>query len=209
MEAIQTALTNGGIPTYFIFLCGILLVLITIERFGVLYGTMSFDTSHAIQEIKECVLKREYAQALQICNQKETSPSLMVAKTALMDVESGREAMRSALGSSLIELSEKTEKRLPMLALIASVGTLLGLLGTITGLVKTFAAIANVDPAKKSEMLGVGISEAMYSTAAGLVVGIAALVIHTLFSSKANSIRSHARNVGLKVINWIEKSERS
>jgi hypothetical protein len=88
------------------------------------------------------------------------------------------------------------------------VATLLGLLGTISGLIKTFASIANADPAEKAKMLGLGISEAMYATAAGLGVGITAMVVHTLCVSKGESIIGDAQDIGLKVITWIEQSER-
>lgn len=209
MQVIQTLLSEGGFATYMIFLCGILMVVFSIDRFVVLYVQMSFDSRQAIEKIKTLVLEKNYGQAIQICQQKESAPDLEVAKTALIDVESGREAMRSALSSKLIELSERAEKRLSYLALIASIATLLGLLGTISGLIKTFAAMADVDPARKAQVLGMGISEAMYATAAGLVVGIFALVLHTIFSNKSISIRMKARNSGLKVINWIEKSERA
>jgi biopolymer transport protein ExbB len=95
------------------------------------------------------------------------------------------------------------------LALIANVATLLGLFGTITGLIKTFNAIANADAAQKAQLLGIGISEAMYSTAAGLIVGIAAMVVHTICVSKSDSIVGKAQDVGYKVITWIEQSERA
>ncbi len=209
MDTILTMLTQGGIPTYMIAICVIFLVVIALERFVVLFSRMSFDTRDAVDKIKTYVLNKDYTQAIQVCDQKSSAPDLIIAKSALMDIESGREAMRSAIGSSLIELGGKTERRIPIIALIASIATLLGLLGTITGLIKTFAALANVDPAKKGEILGIGISEAMYSTAAGLTVGIAALVLHTFFLSRSNAIRTHAKNTGLKVINWVEKSERT
>jgi biopolymer transport protein ExbB/TolQ len=116
--------------------------------------------------------------------------------------------MKSALGGAVLEVSHKCEARVGYLALIANVATLLGLLGTISGLIKTFASIANADPAEKARMLGIGISEAMYATAAGLCVGIAAMVIHTLCVSKGESIVGDAQDTGLKMVTWIEQSER-
>jgi biopolymer transport protein ExbB/TolQ len=116
--------------------------------------------------------------------------------------------MKSALGAAVLEITHKCEARVAYLALIANVATLLGLLGTISGLIKTFASIANADPAEKAKLLGLGISEAMYATAAGLFVGITAMVVHTLCVSKGESIVGDAQDAGLKVITWIEQSER-
>ena len=99
-------------------------------------------------------------------------------------------------------------KRL-FVALIAAVSTLLGLLGTISGLIKTFAALAKADASQKGELLGLGISEAMYATAAGLIVGIAAMVVHTLCVSKGDDIVGQTQSTAYNFMTWIEESERS
>ena len=57
-------------------------------------------------------------------------------------------------------------------------------------------------------MLGLGISEAMYATAAGLFVGITAMVVHTICVAKSESIVGDVQDAGLKLITWIEQSER-
>jgi biopolymer transport protein ExbB/TolQ len=131
-----------------------------------------------------------------------------VIKAALMAAENGREAMRASLGATLLEVTHRCEARLSYIALLANVATLLGLFGTITGLIKTFAAMANADASQKAQLLGMGISEAMYATAAGLVVGISAMVVHTLCTSKSDTIVGQAQDVGFKVMTWIEQAER-
>lgn len=208
MSSIDVLMEHGGIGIALIALSGIILVVISIERLIVLFLRLSQKTAGSIESIRGYILAKEYTKALQVCNEKESAPDLSVIKSALLSVESGREAMKSALGAALLNVTHKSEKRLQYIALIANVATLLGLLGTITGLIRTFAAIANADPSEKAKMLGLGISEAMYSTAAGLIVGIGAMVIHTICTSKSDAIVGHAQDVGFKVINWVEQSER-
>ena len=74
---------------------------------------------------------------------------------------------------------------------------------------KTFAALKDIDPAKKAELLGSGISEAMVATAAGLVVGISAMVVHTLCTQKIDQIVGQSKKTGFDLITLVEQSERS
>jgi biopolymer transport protein ExbB/TolQ len=170
---------------------------------------MSFDASLALNTIRGSILSRKYTDAIQICNAKPHSPELGVVKAGLIAVENGREAMKSALGAAVLEVTHRSEARIQYLGLIANVATLLGLLGTITGLIKTFGAIAKADPAQKAALLGMGISEAMYCTGAGLIVGISAMILHTVCLQKADSLIGRAQDAGLRVITWIEQSERT
>jgi biopolymer transport protein ExbB/TolQ len=208
MNMIQTLTENGGFAAYMIFCAGIILMIIGLERLVMLYGRMSYNVKGPIATIRGLVLEKRYTDAIQVCDKEPNSPEMSVVKAGLMAVENGREAMKSALGSEVLNVSHRCETRVGYLALIANVATLLGLLGTISGLIKTFASIANADPAEKAKLLGLGISEAMYATAAGLIVGITAMVVHTICVSKGESILSEAQDVGLKVITWIEQSER-
>jgi len=205
---LQKMIELGGLPTMFIFLSAFALIILGAERLWALYFKLSFNASAVLDSIRSFVLAKNYTEALRVCNANETVPQLRVVKSALMAVENGREAMRSALGAEVLSTSQRCEARLPFIALIAGVATLLGLLGTITGLIKTFSSIAGVDPSEKARLLGEGIGEAMYSTAAGLIVGIAALVVHTLCTAKSDAIVGFAQDAGFKVITWVEQSER-
>lgn len=209
MNPIQVITEQGGIGTYLIGFSAVVFIIIGLERLMTLYFRLSFNTDNAVEMVRSYILSKRYTEALQICNSKSDAPDLNVIKSALLAAENGREAMRSALGGALLEISHKCEARLQYLALIANVSTLLGLFGTITGLIKTFAAMANADATEKAKLLGIGISEAMYSTAAGLIVGIAAMVVHTICTSKSDSIVGHAQDVGYKIITWVEQSERA
>ena len=209
MDILALLFKHGGIGTYFIFLSAVVLLLVGSERFIALFLRLSSRADHLIEEIRSKILSRGYTAAIQLCNTGGHSPDLSIVKAALLAVENGREAMRSALGAALLEVTHKCEARLQYLSLIANVATLLGLFGTITGLIKTFAAMANADASEKARLLGLGISEAMYSTAAGLAVGIVAMVIHTICVSKSDTIVGNAQDLGFKVITWIEQSERA
>lgn len=207
-EFLKKFLVEGGFTAYFIFFAGISLLLLSFERIKFLFFKIKKVDVESVNELNQAVLKRQYTKALQLCGGANESPEMQIVKTGLMAVDSGREAMKSALTGTIVDTTKSCEKNVSLIALIASVATLLGLLGTISGLIKTFAAIASADPAKKAEMLGLGISEAMTSTAAGLVVGIAAMVVHTICTNKTDEIIAQTKKAGLHLITLVEKSER-
>jgi biopolymer transport protein ExbB len=209
METIYFLLETGGMATWFILASAIILIVVGAERLIFLFLKFSYKSTEALGMIRQSVLKRDYTKAIQICNSKNDAPDLNVIKAGLMAVEHGREAIKSALGGAILNISKKTEKRVPLVALIAAVSTLLGLLGTISGLIKTFAALAEADASQKGEMLGKGISEAMYATATGLIIGIAAMVVHTLCTSKGDEIVGQSQSTAYDLMTWIEESERS
>ncbi|OFZ56638.1 MAG: hypothetical protein A2428_05295 [Bdellovibrionales bacterium RIFOXYC1_FULL_54_43] len=208
-DPINSLLQHGGFATYLIFSAGIFLVVVSLERLLTLYFRLSYNVHGSMEVIRSHILSKRYTDALQICNNQPNAPEIGVVKAGLMAVENGREAMKSALGGAVLEISHRAEARIGYLSLIANVATLLGLLGTITGLIKTFASLATADPAQKAMMLGTGISEAMYATAAGLCVGILAMVVHTICTSKADIIIGNAQDAGLRLVTWIEQSERA
>ncbi|MCM2323814.1 MAG: MotA/TolQ/ExbB proton channel family protein [Oligoflexia bacterium] len=209
MGFFHTLITQGGFATILIFIAAIVLLSVGSERLLTLFTKMSFDVGGSLETIRGLILEKKYTDALQVCNKQPNAPEMAVIKAGLTAVENGREAMKSALGGAVLEVSHRSEARVGYLALIANVATLLGLLGTISGLIKTFASIANADAAEKARMLGLGISEAMYATAAGLGVGILAMVVHTVCTSKADDIVGNAQDAGLKLVTWIEQSERA
>lgn len=208
MESLSLYLNSGGFVAWILVAVAFALVIVSAERIYVLYVSYSFENRSTLRKIQDLVQNRKYSMALQACHSDSNNPELMVVRSGLVASESGREAMKSALASSLIRVSHTCEQRLSILALIAAASTLLGLLGTISGLIRTFAGMATVDPAAKAQALGAGISEAMYSTGAGLVVALIAMVVHTICVGRADAIMSKCKGAGLEVISWVERAER-
>ena len=208
MDLLSKFLSEGGFTSYFILAAGLSLIFLAWDRLSFLYFKIKPASESTINSMSQHVLKGDYTTALQMCNTSPNVPEMEVVKAGLLAVESGREAMKSSLGAAVVDISRRCERRMQIISLIASVATLLGLLGTISGLIKTFAAIAGEDPSKKAELLGRGIAEAMTATAAGLVVGITAMVVYTLCVSKIDDIIGQAKKIGFNFVTLIEQSER-
>ncbi|MGE0633198.1 MAG: MotA/TolQ/ExbB proton channel family protein, partial [Pseudobdellovibrionaceae bacterium] len=100
----------------------------------------------------------------------------------------GKEEIQMKMDEVLIEENSRVEKRIGFLAMFANVATLIGLLGTITGLIHSFAGIANANPAEKAMILSQGISLAMNVTAYGLLVAVPALIMYSVLQNRANRL---------------------
>ena len=80
------------------------------------------------------------------------------------------------------------QKNLVFLSTITSVGTLVALLGTVIGMIKSFSALGKEGGAGAAAELAVGISEALYNTALGIGTSALALIMYNVFTTKIDSI---------------------
>jgi biopolymer transport protein ExbB/TolQ len=95
------------------------------------------------------------------------------------------------------------EKRTGYLAMLSNATTLWGLLGTVTGLIKCFAAVGQVNPADKATILSMGISEAMNCTAFGLIVAIIGLIGYAVLNGKTQSLEDDINEASVQVLNLV------
>lgn len=90
------------------------------------------------------------------------------------------------------------EQNLPIIATISTLGTLFGLLGTVLGMIRSFAALAN-EGAPDSLALSTGISEALMNTAMGIGTGALAIISYSFFSAKVQNITNAVDEVGFAI----------
>lgn len=199
---------DGGVFMWIILMIWALGVVIALERLKSLFK-YDVDGPSLMNEIKKSVLTNDVQSAIQKCTKsKALLPSVM--KNGLKRANQTKEQIRDALEASILEVIPTVEKRLHYLALIANVSTLIGLLGTIYGLIQSFAAVASADPASKAQLLAMGISKAMNTTAFGLISAISIMVIHSFLSNKSEKIISEVEQFSVKLVDLLstKKSER-
>ncbi len=205
---LKKYLHEAGLSAYLTIGNGMFLIYLAYDRFTYLYSKIKPLSPQVFEDINRKILSRDYKAILQICNMYKDVPQLEVIKSGVLSIDSGREAMKSSLGAALVKVSKDCERRVNLIGLCASTATLLGLMGTITGLISTFKSIEVADAAEKAAKLSSGISEAMYSTAAGIFVGIAAMVVHAFVTTKIEEVTSDAQHTGYTFISLIERAER-
>jgi biopolymer transport protein ExbB len=176
---------------------------ITAERFWRLFFQYNLDGASFMFEVQKFVLANDIDGAIRTCNGSGGASLPKVLKAGLQRASRSEEQIQNAIDSASLEQIPKLEKRLPYLATIANIATLLGLLGTISGLIKSFEAIAEADPAQRQAILSAGISEAMNATAFGLITAIFTMVAHSILTGKATKILNEIDEFGVKLLDLL------
>jgi biopolymer transport protein ExbB/TolQ len=173
------------------------------ERFARLFWQYNVNGASFMFEVQKYILANDVDGAIRLCNGAGTAALPKVLKAGLQRSSRDETQIQNAIDAASLEMIPKLEKRLSYLALIANIATLLGLLGTIAGLISSFAAIAVADPSQRQALLAHGISEAMGSTAFGLVTAIFTMVTHSICSNKANQILEDIDEFGVKLLDLL------
>ncbi|MBI5638304.1 MAG: MotA/TolQ/ExbB proton channel family protein [Nitrospinae bacterium] len=169
---IAGVFAKGGFMMWPILFCSILAVAIFIERFISLRRSNIIHPQF-INEVRAHWEKHDFAQALKVCR-KHDVPISRILRAGLLRADLGvLETERAVEGAGGHEATWLIS-RLRGLGVIASITPMLGLLGTVSGLIRSFGAIATSGPGNPSLVAG-GVAEALIATAAGLMVGILAL----------------------------------
>ncbi len=181
VNAIVKAFHDGGNTMLFIALVGVITLSLIVERFYTL-SKLAIDKQDFVDKLFGMVLRGELRQAVTFCDSK-ASPLTSTLKAGLVQVLNKRpdEEVQVAMDGIVLKETPKLEGWTAFLAIFGNVGTLLGLLGTIIGLITSFEAVNKADAAEKATLLSLGISHALNCTAFGLVVAIPAIIFFGYF----------------------------
>jgi biopolymer transport protein ExbB len=178
-------------------------VTFAVERAIRLYFRYNLNGHSFMFEIQKHVLANDLDGAIRTCNGAGNAALAKVLKAGLQRASRSEDQIQNAIDAASLEMIPKLERRLPYMATIANIATLLGLLGTISGLIRSFQAIAVADPAQRQAILSAGISEAMNATAFGLVTAIFTMVVHTILAGKATRIVEEIDEYGVKLMDLL------
>lgn len=183
--------SSDAIWMWTILAAQIVSVAIIIERAIALFAARKVnqkDLSKVIAEdIRSGNLDKALRRSMQLGSKEPLGVVAAAGIQAAMDM-GGKEEIQLKMDEVLLEENSRVEKRIGFLAMFANVATLLGLLGTITGLIHSFAGIANANPAEKATILSQGISLAMNTTAYGLIVAVPALIMYAVLQNRASRL---------------------
>jgi len=192
MTAFLQFMNDSGVVGWLILLVGVGTMWLVAERTRALYFKYSMNADDLMQKVQNLVLSRRVDEALLVCSQLEDKPLGKAFKTILEKSDRDDETIFQAQDIAMSETVPLYTKRLHYLSMLANVATLLGLLGTIHGLILSFQAVAQADPAAKQHLLASGISVSMYTTALGLAVAIPAMIIYSILVSRQNQLVEQA-----------------
>lgn len=185
-----------------ILLAQIASVAIIIERSMALFvnrKTNQKELSKLLAEdIRSGHLDKALRRSLQMGGNDPLGTVASAGIQAAMDL-GGKEEIQLKMDEVLLEENTRVEKRIGFLAMFANVATLMGLLGTITGLIHSFAGIANANPLEKATILSRGIALAMNTTAYGLIVAVPALIMYAVLQNRATRLTDDLNKAALNL----------
>jgi len=199
-QTLVRAFQDGGFFMYPITIALGFAIAVTVERVYYLIVRFNVDGSKFFSELKRHLEGRDFEAAKSLCGD---TPLMQILRAGVEAAPMGERAVQNAVDEATLAVLPEVEKRTPYLSMIANVSTLLGLIGTVTGLIRSFRAVAYADPTQKGALLFKGISEAMNCTAFGLIVAIPCMVIYTILQSKTTHIVDEIDEYSVKLINLL------
>jgi len=164
-------------------------VVVILERVFRLW--VQYDLSNAsgfMAAVQKLVMNNSIENAIRLC--KKARPKLLpyVLAEGLKRANDSTEEISNAMDHATLSAIPRVTSRTPMLATTANVATLLGLLGTLFGLMKSFRAAGSATGSEKGQILANGISEALVATTFGLSTALMCLLAYGLLMAKQTSI---------------------
>ena len=151
------------------------------------------------------VLKRNnIVEALSICD-ATPGPVARLVRTAILNRDHGRERVREALEEAGLGEVPRLEEKLNLLATIAQLAPLLGLLGTVLGFIHIFGQMESAGLNANIGMLSRGVWEALICTAAGLAVSIPAHAGYNYLVSRVNDIVLDMEKSATEIVNIVSE----
>jgi biopolymer transport protein ExbB len=184
--SLLSVLAKGGWLMIPIALFSLIAVGIFIERLMVLRKA-KINLNAFLLKIRQSLNKRDYDNALLICSSTPGPISKVIEKGIRLRGQS-REEIKDAIESAGRSEIYQLEKGFAALATISGVAPLTGFLGTVTGMIQAFMRIQELGGNVNATVLAGGIWEALITTAAGLIVGIPALLAYNYLVTKVQRL---------------------
>ena len=205
LKLLADAFHEGGWGMWPILIIMMLTIAIVVER-AVFLRKAVIDKEKLVALLRSQISAGNIQGAIKVCSGNST-PLTRIVQSGLMRANRGNDEITAAMDEAGLRELPAVEKRTGYLAMLGNLATLAGLLGTITGLIKSFAGVAGVDPSQKATLLSKGISEAMNCTAFGLATGIMGLAAFAWLNGKTQGILDDVAEVKKNVSNLLYQAK--
>ncbi len=148
---------------------------------------------------------QQIKEALQLCDTTK-SPIAHILKAGILKHDRPRQQIKESIEDASLYEIPRLESKLSILATIAHISPLLGLLGTVTGMVRCFQMIevktSSFHPVSPGDLAG-GIWEALLTTVAGLVVAIPTFVVYNYLVNRINNFILEMEKAATELVNFL------
>lgn len=185
---------KGGVVMYPLLLCSVIAGAVAVERF--VYYRRSGEPKAFWEKVYQEIEQGEWTEV--IASAKRTKGAVASVLAAGLRSRGNLEEMKIAFEGAAALEAANLRKHLGYLDTIVTLAPLLGLLGTVTGMIRSFSVL-NIQQGASAAITG-GVGEALIATAAGLCVAVLALVIHSYFNHRLDAIITEMERICLLVL---------
>ncbi len=213
--------TNGGPVIWLILAASAVVVVVFIERV-LHYHRAQINSMEFLNGVRNVLKRDNVVEALSICDatpgpvahvvealsicDATPGPVARLVKVAILNREKGREGVREALEEAGLVEVPPLEDKLNLLATIAQITPLMGLLGTMLGFIKIFTTLQNSQTLANLQDLSGGVWEALICTAAGLAVAIPCYAAYNYLVSRVNAIVLDMEKAATEIVNIVAET---
>ena len=203
-------LINGGIFMWVILLASISGLAVIIEKMYTFLSKEKKLSENEKNQLYKALRTGNREEILKLCKDKTDSISKSVTKiVSNMDINfdeldnSHRQVIEGIISESILEQTTELEKGMSLLGTVVNAAPQLGLLGTVTGMITAFSALTR-NGTSTAKIVAGGISEALYTTAFGLIVAIPALVFYNYFNRRIDVIVAEMERAALQFLSRVK-----
>ncbi|MFT7250085.1 MAG: biopolymer transport protein ExbB [Arcticibacterium sp.] len=201
---------SGGVIVPILITCFLIVVVFSVERFITLNKASGKGNLDAfVSKIRSLLNAGNLADAMKECDRQQGTVG-NVAKIALMkynqlisETELKKDQKLAALQKEVEEATSlelpMLEKNLTILSTLGSVATLIALLGTVLGMIRSFFAIGEGGGAPDAAELARGIAEALINTGLGIGTSAVAIIMYNFFTSKIDGLTFKIDEIGMSL----------
>jgi biopolymer transport protein ExbB len=193
---------KGGPVMAPLLLCSVISLGIIVER-GLSLRRSRILKYDILQRIEELLRDRKIPEASTLCKRYPSSMTRILL-AAILNHDKSRQEIKEIIEDAGHQEVPVLERYLGILGTIASISVLLGLLGTVSGMIRTFNAIAALGYGHP-DALARGISEALVATATGLTIAIPTLVLYNFFMSRVDSLVIEMEKNSLRMLSILKR----
>jgi biopolymer transport protein ExbB len=195
---------KGGLMLWVILFASAAAITVFIERM-LHYHRAQINSIEFLNGVRTVLKRDNVVEALSICD-ATPGPVARLVKTAVLNRDYGRERVREALEEAGLAEVPRLEEKLGLLATIAQLTPLLGLLGTLLGFIKIFRNMEAAGLTANVGMLSQGVWEALICAAAGLAVAIPAHAGYNYLVNRVNEIVLDMEKAANEIVNIVSES---
>jgi biopolymer transport protein ExbB len=201
---VPTLLSHGGLMMWLLLVAGAVAIGVFIERY-LHYHRAQINSTEFLIGVRNVVRRENIVEAVSICD-ATPGPVPRLVKTAILNRERGREGIREALEEAGLMEVPRLEEKLNLLATIAQIAPLMGLLGTVLGFIKIFRVMQDEGLYANVSLLTGGIWEALICTALGLAIAIPCYAGYNYLVSRVNQIVLDMEKAATEILNIVTET---